>query len=226
MIDWNQIDQVFLDMDGTLLDLHFDNHFWLEHVPRRYAQARGLGLAAAKQELEGRYRSIEGTLNWYCVDHWSRELGLDIALLKQEVDHLIAVHPHVVDFLAGVRRSGRQLVLVTNAHQKSLALKLRRTRLGDHLDAVVSAHELQRPKEDRVFWELLQDRQPFDPERTLFVDDSAGVLRAARDYGIRWLLRVLRPDTRGPLRQAEGFSAIRDFSEILLPAAAPNAPRS
>ena len=215
MIDWNQIDQVFLDMDGTLLDLHFDNHFWLEHVPKRYAEARGMSLEVAKQELIDRYRSIEGTLEWYCLDHWSRELGLDIALLKQEVDHLIAVHPHVIEFLDALRRLGKRIVLVTNAHQKSLGLKLDRTKLGGHLDAVVCAHDLQRPKEDPAFWERLQQLRQFDPERTLFVDDSASVLSAARGYGIRWLLRVLRPDTRGPLREAAGFQAIRDFSEIL-----------
>ncbi len=214
MIDWNRIDTVFLDMDGTLLDLHFDNHFWLDHVPRRYAEARGMPLEQARDELLARYRSIEGTLEWYCIDHWSRELGLDIALLKQEVDHLIAVHPHVVPFLDAVRASGRRVVLVTNAHQKSLALKLEKTRLGGHLDAVVCAHDLGLPKEDAGFWERLQRVEPFDPERTLFVDDSRPVLTSARNYGIRWLVRVLRPDTRGPLREPEGFDAIHDFSEI------------
>jgi putative hydrolase of the HAD superfamily len=215
MIDWSQIEQVFLDMDGTLLDLHFDNYFWLEHVPRRYAEARGVSLPAAKRELTSRYRDIEGTLQWYCLDHWSRELGLDIALLKQEVDHLIAVHPHVIDFLHALRLAGKRIVLVTNAHQKSLGLKLDRTRLGGQLDAVVCAHDLRYPKEDPVFWQRLHQVQPFDPGRTLFVDDSAPVLAAARDYGIRWLLRVLRPDTQGPVREAGGFPAIHDFSEIM-----------
>jgi len=51
MIPWGDINTVFLDMDGTLLDLNFDNHFWLEHVPQRYAEARGLEPAAAKVEL-------------------------------------------------------------------------------------------------------------------------------------------------------------------------------
>ncbi|HEB96104.1 MAG TPA: GMP/IMP nucleotidase [Sedimenticola thiotaurini] len=215
MIDWNRIDTVFLDMDGTLLDLHFDNHFWLDYVPRRYADARHLPLEQARDELLQRYRSIEGTLQWYCVDHWSRELGLDIALLKQEVDHLIAVHPHVVEFLDAVRGRGKRVVLVTNAHQKSLALKLEKTRLGGHLDGVVCAHDLGLPKEDAAFWDKLQQVEPFDPERTLFVDDSRPVLASARSYGIRWLIRILRPDTRGPLREAEGFDAIHDFSEIM-----------
>lgn len=215
MLGWNQIDTVFLDMDGTLLDLHFDNHFWLEYVPQRYAESRGIPVELARQSLLARYQSIEGTLQWYCVDHWSRELGLDIALLKQEVDHLIGVHPHVVEFLDGVRGLGKRVVLVTNAHQKSLALKLEKTRLGGRLDRVICAHDLGLPKEHAGFWGKLQQLEPFDRRQTLFVDDSRPVLEAARGYGIRWLIRVLRPDTRGPLREAEGFDAIHDFSEIM-----------
>ena len=215
MIDWSGIDAVFLDMDGTLLDLHFDNHFWREHVPRRYARSKGIGLEAATAELLARYRDLEGTLEWYCLDHWSRELGLDIALLKEEVDHLIRVHPHVMEFLEAVRAGGRRTALVTNAHQKALRLKLERTRLGGHFDAVVCAHDLGLPKEDPAFWDRLQRLEPFDRTRTLFVDDSPAVLRSARRYGFRWLLAVSRPDSRGPAKAAAGFPAIRDFSEIM-----------
>ncbi|WP_428610370.1 GMP/IMP nucleotidase [Sedimenticola sp.] len=215
MMDWNQIDTILLDMDGTLLDLHFDNYFWLEHVPRRYAESSGCSLEEAKEELGGRYRSIEGTLEWYCVDYWSRELGLDIALLKAEVDHLIAVHPHVVDFLEAVRALGKRVVLVTNAHQKALALKMERTKLHGYFDAVICSHDLGLPKEKREFWGRLQQVEAFDPLRTLFVDDSLSVLESARDYGISNLIRVLKPDTRGPSRESEGFMAIDDFSAIL-----------
>jgi HAD superfamily hydrolase (TIGR01509 family) len=215
MIDWTQIDTVFLDMDGTLLDLHFDNHFWLEHVPRRYAERRGLEPEQAQQELIEKYRSIEGTLEWYCVDRWSRELGLDIALLKEEVDHLIAVHPHVMEFLEALARADKRRVLVTNAHQKSIALKMARTRLSGHLDRIVCAHELGLPKEDPRFWQRLHDIEPFDPERTLFVDDSLSVLESARNHGFRWLLAMSQPDSRKPQKEAGGFAAIRDFSEII-----------
>lgn len=215
MIDWNQIELLLLDMDGTLLDLHFDNHFWLEHLPLRYAEAYGISRSAAQQQLFARYQSIEGTLQWYCVGHWSRELGLDIALLKAEVEQLISVHPYVVDFLQAMGDQGRRRVLVTNAHQKSLALKLERTRLGGHLDSIVCAHDLGLPKEKPLFWEKLQEIEPFDPRRTLLVDDSPSVLASAREYGIHWLLRVLKPDTRKPARGAEGFPAIQDFSELL-----------
>ncbi|MCG8428315.1 MAG: GMP/IMP nucleotidase [Chromatiales bacterium] len=214
MVRWTQIDSVFLDMDGTLLDLHFDNHFWLQHVPQRYAETHGISLDEAKEHLYQHYKSIEGTLNWYCVDHWSQALELDIVLLKEEVDHLIAVHPHVVDFLQAMRRLQKRLVLVTNAHQKSLRLKMERTQLQGYFDAVICSHDLNMPKEERQFWTRLQQVEPFDPERTLFVDDSPAVLASARDYGIQWLLAILRPDSQSGVREVGEFPAIQDFSEI------------
>lgn len=215
MLDWSQIDTVLLDMDGTLLDLHFDNHFWLEHVPRRYAEARGMPESDARRELLARYQDVEGTLDWYCVDHWTRELGLDIALLKEEVDHLIRVHPHVIDFLALLARAGKRRVLVTNAHQKSLALKMRRTPLRDGLDRVVCAHDLGLPKEHAGFWPRLQREEAFDPSRTLFIDDSLAVLRSADHYGIAHLLAIRLPDTRRAERRIDGFAAVRDFAALL-----------
>jgi putative hydrolase of the HAD superfamily len=215
MIAWEKIDTVLLDMDGTLLDLHYDNHFWLEHVPRRYAEARGLPLDAARDELMARYKRAEGTLDWYCVDYWTRELGLDIPLLKEEVDHLIAVQPHVIEFLHAVRASRRRLVLVTNAHGKAIDLKFRRTPLGGHFDAVVCSHDLGVPKEHEGFWRKMQAVQPFVRESALLIDDSLPVLRAARAYGVSQLLAVKRPDSRGPLKEQSEFPAIGSFIEIM-----------
>ncbi len=214
MIPWKEIDCVLLDMDGTLLDLHFDNHFWLEHVPARYAEAKGMPLAEATEELLGRYKSVEGTLDWYCVDHWSRELGLDIVLLKEEVDHLISVHPHVIDFLDQLMCAGKERVLVTNAHQKTLALKMEKTRLAGFFNQVVSSHQLGLPKEHPEFWNRFQNLHPFDPKRTLFVDDSPAVLKSAQAYGIEWILAILKPDSKQPVREDGEFLAVKDFSEI------------
>jgi len=215
MFDWTRIDTVLLDMDGTLLDLHFDNHFWLEYVPQRYAEQHGISLDAAKQELMQRYRQVEGTLDWYCVDYWSRELALDIPLLKAEVDHLISVHPHVLDFLELLKKAGKARVLVTNAHQKALELKMAKTRLGGYLDQVISAHELGLPKENPAFWERLQQQVSFDPARTLFVDDSVPVLESARTYGIANLLCMLRPDASQPAREVTGFPSVTDFRPLI-----------
>ena len=215
MTAWEDIDRVFLDMDGTLLDLNFDNHFWREFVPGRYAEQHGLSRDQAKQELEPRFRAMEGKLEWYCLDYWTAELGLDIAGLKLEVAGLIAVLPHVEDFLTLTRQAGKRLVLVTNAHRKSLGLKMERTCLNLFFDAIVSSHDFGIPKENPEFWGRLQQTEAFDPAATLMVDDSLPVLRSARDYGIRHLVAVRKHDSTQPSRDITEFPAVENLLELI-----------
>ncbi|MDH5600503.1 MAG: GMP/IMP nucleotidase [Gammaproteobacteria bacterium] len=214
MLNWTNITSVLLDMDGTLLDLHFDNYFWQHHVPQRYAEKNALHIDDARDILFPKFKSAEGTMNWYCVDYWSEQLDLDIEQLKAEVDHLIAVHPHVIEFLESVKAAGKHVALVTNAHHKSLMLKMDRTSLHHHFDDIICAHDFSVPKEDPTFWGKLNKTMVFDKEQTLLVDDTLSVLRSAQEYGIKYLRAVLNPDSQSPQREVEEFKAIKDFRDI------------
>ena len=214
-VEWNQVETVLLDMDGTLLDLNFDNHFWQVHVPLRYAELHHIDLEESKKILFPKFRSAEGTLNWYCIDYWSSQLGMDIPKLKKEVDHLIAIHPHVVEFLEAVRETGRRLLLVTNAHVKSLEIKMEQTQLAGHFDQIVVSHDLGYAKESYQFWDKLKTVEPYQNSTTLLVDDSLPVLRAAQNYGIAHLLAVRKPDTQREEKDVEEFDAINYFVDIM-----------
>jgi len=215
MVPWHKIDSVFLDMDGTLLDLHFDNHFWQEHVPLRYAERHNMDIAAAKSVLIPKFRNKEGTMDWYCVEYWSQELDLDIIQLKREINHLIAVHEHAAEFLQRTRDSGKRVVMLTNAHSKSLDLKMEITGLDHAFDALICAHDIGYPKEDQRFWSRLGDNEPFHKHSTLFIDDSLSVLHAAREFGIEHIVAIRKPDSKSPPRDIEEFPAIHGFDEIM-----------
>ncbi len=216
MIDWNKVDTVLLDMDGTLLDLNFDNHFWKEFVPLKFAEKQGLPIAVAKQQLEPRFKSMEGQLEWYCLDYWSEVLALDIAGLKAEISGLIAVLPHVAEFLEKIHRSPKKVYLVTNAHRGSLGLKMEKTCLQSFFDGIISAHDLGFPKEHADFWRLLQQRIAFEKQTALLIDDSLAVLNSAKQFGIAQLIAVSRPDTQLPKKEITGYRAIEDFRELMV----------
>ena len=126
---WNDITWVLLDMDGTLLDKHFDDYFWETLVPQEYARRQAMELALARDLVFARYQREEGTLNWTDIDFWSRELELDIPALKEGIRHLIEVHPDTEDFLQFLRQKEKRVALVTNAHYKTLSLKMNHTGL-------------------------------------------------------------------------------------------------
>ncbi|MEQ1484176.1 GMP/IMP nucleotidase [Methyloglobulus sp.] len=215
MVNWKEIDTVFLDMDGTLLDLRFDNHFWKEFVPLKFAEKEGLSVEHAKAQLIPRFKSKEGTLDWYCLDYWSDNLQLDIAGLKAELAELIAILPHVNEFLEKIKQSSQRVLLVTNAHRDSLELKMKKTGLQPFFDGLVSSHDFGLPKEHADFWHRLQRQHPFEKQTTLLIDDSFSVLNSARQYGIAHLVSVSRPDSGLPKREIEDFPAIEDFRELM-----------
>jgi putative hydrolase of the HAD superfamily len=215
MIDWKKIDTVLLDMDGTLLDLNFDNHFWKEFVPLKFAEQHGISLSVAKQQLGPQFKSMEGKLEWYCLDYWSRALQLDIAGLKAEISGLIAVLPHVAEFLVKLQQSPKMVVLVTNAHRDSLGLKMEKTCLQPFFDRIISSHDLGLPKEHAGFWPLLQQQEPFDKQSTLLIDDSLAVLNSAKLFGIAHLISVSKPDSKQPKKHVADYPSIEDFRELM-----------
>jgi 5'-nucleotidase len=215
MIDWKKIDTVLLDMDGTLLDLNFDNHFWKEFVPLKFAEKNGISIVSAKQRLEPQFKSMEGNLEWYCLDYWSHVLQLDIAGLKAELSGLIAVLPHVTEFLKKLQKSSQKVLLVTNAHRDSLELKMEKTCLQPFFDDIISSHDLGFSKEYAGFWDLLQQRQPFDKQTTLLIDDSLAVLNSASLFGIAHLISVSKPDSKQPKKDVSDYPAIEDFRELM-----------
>jgi 5'-nucleotidase len=219
LVDWSRAEWVLLDMDGTVLDLAYDNWFWRELLPARYAERRQLPLDAARAELEPQFRSVMHTLPWYCTDHWSRVTGLDVAALKRESRDRVAVLPGALDFLRAVRASGRRLWLATNAHRDSWTVKLERTGLLGEFEHVICSHDYGAPKESATFWQAARARYGFDPARSLFVDDSLPVCRAARDFGIGQVVLLSHPDSAQPPREVSGFTTAPRLADLSWPEA-------
>ena len=214
-LPWHDIDTVLLDMDGTLLDLHYDNHFWLEHLPKRYAELHGISRAMADLELMPLFERNAGQLKWYCLDFWSAELKIPVRQLKLETADLIALRPDADTFLAAIKQAGKRVIMITNAHRDSLSLKLERIELAPYFERLISSHDYGFPKESPAFWDALQADIGFEPSRSLFIDDTLPILRSARDFGVAHLLAVKQPDSKKGPKDTEEFAALGDYRELL-----------
>ncbi len=212
---WSDIDTVLLDMDGTLLDKYFDDYFWEEYVPQMYAQKNGISTEQATEKLMNGYRLVEDTLSWTDLDFWSDRLGLDIPALKEQVNHLIQVHPFVIDFLGYISEQVKQVCLVTAAHNKTLAIKMKKADLTPHFDKIICAEEIGVPKETPEFWHKLEQLLGYEKARTFFADDTNKVLQAARQHGIGQVIHVAKPSSRAPVHYSKEFPSIVFFDELM-----------
>jgi putative hydrolase of the HAD superfamily len=215
MVSWESIDTVLLDMDGTLLDLHFDTTLWTSLLPERYSEARSVPLASSRSQLFEHMDATRGKLEFYCLDYWAEFTGLDVVSLHHELCELIRYRPSAEEFLVWLRGRGKRSLLVTNAHRDSLSIKNRHSEITRHLDAAISCHDYGAPKEDQRFWQQLMEEHPFDPSRTLLIDDNHQVLESAARFGIAHLITIVQPDSGRPPRDNLGYPALADFADLL-----------
>mgnify|MGYP001813393423 CR=1 FL=1 len=215
VLQWNRIDVVLLDMDGTLLDLKFDNDFWLQAVPGAYASRHDLTYEQACQVLFPKMRALRGTLDWYCIEFWSEELGLDIAALKRDRKHLISLREGATRFLSAVRQSGRRQLLVTNAHEVTLDIKMEVTGIGHLFDELITSHQFNAPKEQDAFWQRLSQHAELDLSRCLFIDDSLSVIEAARRCGVGQVLSVAKPDSSRAENEHDGYHMLDSWDDVM-----------
>jgi len=211
----DRFETILLDMDGTLLDLAFDNYFWRELVPSHFARRRDISEDSARDHIYELYAGREGTLDWYCVDFWSEQLDLDIQALKLAASYRVQFLPGAEQFLEVAQTSGKRLVLVTNAHNHTLRIKNDVTQLDRWIGEFVTSHDLGAPKERLEFWHQLQELLGFDPATTLFVDDSLPVLDAAVKFGLAGVVAVRKPATGSPPKATADHHFIDGVEELL-----------
>ena len=212
MIEWDEIDTVFLDVDGALIDLNFEFFLWHELVPQRYAQKHDVSIKVAKNRLFEAH--VAKGLDLYSLPYWSNFTGLDMKALHYEIKHLLKYRPGVQTFLKTMKSVSARVAITTNAHSQSFLFKDENLALSNRVDAWYSSEHIGAPKEDGDFWSRLAKIEPFDPTRTVLIDDTLEVLDCARDFGIAHLITTTQPNLAQPARTTLHYPAIDNYMDL------------
>lgn len=213
--DWSQIDDVLLDMDGTLLDRHFDNFFFEEGLPQRYARLHAISFEEARDRLMSMYRSVEGELAWTDLHYWTKQVGIDVVAMHKELDHMIGFLPGAEEFLLHLRKLGKRVTIVTNAHEAGVSVKIAKTGLDRYVDRIVDAFEVGSLKMRPEYWPNCQRLLNFDPARSLFMDDDEGCLIAAKAFGVAHLIHSAKSSSQLPPAPLPQFLSITEFAPLM-----------
>lgn len=214
MLNWNAIDTVLFDLDGTLIDLHLDAYFWTELVPKVYAEKYQLSAYESQQQLHRLYKEIEHSMQWYDVDHWAVQLQLPIRDMLRKHAMNTQVRSGVYPLLRRLREMGKQLIILTDSHPFSMQVKMDNCELSDYFDHLVSSHQFQKPKMHSELWHILYQTYQLNPNRTLLLDDLETVLDQAKQNGLAYTIGIEKPHSQMPTKTFLRHRSIDHFKRL------------
>ena len=188
---FKDIECLLIDMDGVILDNAYDNDFWQNQIPEVIADSKGIAFDDAKRLAIQIFNYKKNTKDWYDVDYWSNMLSIDIEAQKRSEKSFsrISLYDGVIDTLS-VLKNKTKMILITNAHRKTLNIKLEKYNLTPYFDEMVCAHELNYVKEDIQLWYMLRSKYRLDYEKTLLVEDTINNINVGLSAGISGAIYV------------------------------------
>ena len=188
---FKDIECLLIDMDGVILDNAYDNDFWQNQIPEVIADNKGIAFDDAKRLAIQIFNYKKNTKDWYDVDYWSNMLNIDIEAQKRSEKSFsrISLYDGVIDTLS-VLKNKTKMILITNAHRKTLNIKLEKYNLTPYFDEMVCAHELHYVKEDIQLWYMLRSKYRLDYEKTLLVEDTINNINVGLSAGISGAIYV------------------------------------
>ena len=188
---FKDIECLLIDMDGVILDNAYDNDFWQNQIPEVIADNKGIAFDDAKRLAIQIFNYKKNTKDWYDVDYWSNMLDIDIEAQKRSEKSFsrISLYDGVIDTLS-VLKNKTKMILITNAHRKTLNIKLEKYNLTPYFDEMVCAHELNYVKEDIQLWYMLRSKYRLDYEKPLLVEDTINNINVGLSAGISGAIYV------------------------------------
>jgi HAD superfamily hydrolase (TIGR01549 family) len=167
---------ISFDLDGTLVHADFGNRVWLEGIPRKIAEKKGIRFSEAYAIVKKEYDSVgEENLLWYDIHYWLHRLGL--ATPPEELlvayEGCIEAVPHAEEVL-GELSSKYSLVIASNAARIFVEKEVDHAGLLRYFSRLVSATtDYGMVKKEERFFVRLCNELSVTPAEIVHVGDHA-----------------------------------------------------
>jgi putative hydrolase of the HAD superfamily len=160
---------ISFDVDGTLVDLRFNELIWNEGIPLLYAEKMGIGLEEARKHVKQEYDRVgENRLEWYDIRYWFRYFGLEgwRELLKS---YEVTIYPEVPWVLNTLTKK-YDLIAATNLTREFLDMEMKDLRnFFKHVFS--STSDFKQVKKTIGFYSKICDILQIKPQEMVHVGD-------------------------------------------------------
>ena len=201
-----------IDLDGVILNLDYDNFFWQKHIPKVYAELHKISFKDACLVTKQIFNYKRKTKDWYDIDYWSNMLNVDIKKEKEDNIEKIDIMKGAVEFLESLVKKNKNLFLITNAHEKTLKIKLKKYNIKKYFKDIICSHQLSYIKEEIQFWYILKNKLNISFKNSVLIEDTLDNLIAAHSAGLENLIYISKEESKSRIINPLTVKSLSDLS--------------
>jgi putative hydrolase of the HAD superfamily len=167
----NKLKIISFDVDGTLVDLEYNNLVWFKEIPQLVAQKKKIGFEESIKLVQDEYNKLgEHNLNWYDIKYWISYFGLGISYKKilEKYEPQIKIFPDVVPTLKELKKDFI-LISITAMPREFLVPKMKK--LKKYFKYIFSSlSDFKEIKNSEIYLRICQ-KLKVKPEQVLHIGD-------------------------------------------------------
>ena len=124
----NTLKVISFDVDGTLVDLEYNDLIWFKEIPELIAKKKRISFEKSLKYVGEEYNKLgEYNLNWYDINYWVTYFGLKVSPknILDKYESQVKIFPEVISLLEELKKNFI-LIVITSMPREFLIPKMKK----------------------------------------------------------------------------------------------------